>query len=81
MRRAARRGISYQTDKYGHIQYSKPSYTIKANGRIIQTDAHGNKLYDKQQYQITGDKIVPVNALGYRQYNKPTLVIESKKRN
>jgi len=54
----------YQTDKYGHIQYHKPSLTIRTDGRVIQTDAHGNKLYHKQQYQITGDKIVPVNAIG-----------------
>jgi hypothetical protein len=61
----------YQTDKYGHIQYSKPSYTVRADGRVIQTDPYGNKLYSKQQYQIRGDKIVPVSALGYRQYSKP----------
>lgn len=69
----------YQTDKYGRIQYSKPSYTIRADGRIIQTDAYGNKQYSKQQYQITGNKIVPVSAIGYRQYNKPAFVFESKR--
>ena len=41
----------------------KPSYTITSKGRVIQVDPHGNKLYHKQQYQITGDKIVPVDAL------------------
>lgn len=68
----------YQTDKYGHVQYSKPSFTIRADGRIIQTDAYGNKLYSRQQYQIRGDKIVPVDALGYRQYSKPALLIDRK---
>jgi hypothetical protein len=68
----------YQTDKYGHIQYSKPSLTIRADGRVIQTDAYGNKLYHKQQYQITGEKIVPVSAFGYRQYSKPALVIKGQ---
>ncbi len=33
-----------------------------------------------QQYQITGDRIVPGSALGYRQYSRPALVIESGKR-
>lgn len=68
----------YQTDKYGHIQYHKPSLTITTKGRVIQTDAHGNKLYHKQQYQIAGDNIVPVSALGYRQYSKPALVIKGQ---
>ena len=71
----------YQTDAHGNIQYHKPSYTIKSDGRVIQTDAHGNKLYHKQQYLITNNKIVPVNAYGKRQYNKPALVIESGKKN
>lgn len=65
----------YQTDAYGHIQYHKPSLTIRADGRVIQTDAYGNKQYSKQQYLIKGDKIVPVDALGYRQYSKPELII------
>lgn len=68
----------YQTDKYGHIQYSKPSLTIRADGRVIQTDPYGNKMYSKQQYQIAGDKIVPVSALGYRQHSKPALVINKR---
>ena len=61
-------------DAHGNVQYHKPSLTIGADGRVIQTDAHGNKLYHKQQYQITDDKIVPVNVLGYRHYSKPALV-------
>ncbi len=68
----------YQTDKYGRIQYSQPSYTIRADGRVIQTDANGTKLYHKQQYQISGDKILPVSALGYRQYSKPALVSKER---
>jgi hypothetical protein len=68
----------YKTDKYGRIQYSQSSYTIRADGRVIQTDSHGNKLYHKQQYQITGDKIVPVSTLGYRQYSKPPLVLQRR---
>jgi hypothetical protein len=42
---------------------------------VLQVDPHGNKLYHEQQYQIAGDKIVPVSAPGYRQYSKPALVI------
>ncbi len=30
---------------------------------------------------LSGSKIVPVAASGYRQYSKPILVIESEKRN
>lgn len=69
----------YSADAWGRIQYHKPSLTIRSDGRVIQTDAHGNKLYHKQQYQIAGDKIVPVSALGYRQYSKPAFVFESRK--
>ena len=65
----------YKTDKYGRIQYSQPSYTIRADGRVILTDPHGNKLYHKQQYVIRGNSIVPVNARGDRQYNRPALVV------
>lgn len=68
----------YQTDAYGNIQYNKPSYTVTTDGRVIQTDAYGNKLYGKQQYQIKEDKVVPVSALGYRQYSKPQLVVEQR---
>jgi hypothetical protein len=68
----------YQTDKYGRIRYSEPSYTVRADGRVIQTDPYGNKQYSKQQYQIKGDRIVPVSALGYRQYSKPALVINGR---
>jgi hypothetical protein len=35
----------YQTDKYGRIQHSKPSYTVRADGRVIQTDPYANKQY------------------------------------
>ncbi|MEX2150850.1 MAG: hypothetical protein WD793_11600 [Steroidobacteraceae bacterium] len=69
----------YQTDKYGNIQYHKPSYTIKSDGRVIQTDAYGNKLYHKQQYLMRDNNIVPIDAYGSRQYSKPTLVIEGRK--
>jgi hypothetical protein len=57
----------YQTDSLGNIQYNKPSFTFKKNGRIIETDAVGNK----QQYQIKGDKTYPVDSLGNIQYHKP----------
>lgn len=69
----------YQTDKYGHIQYSKPSYVISSAGRVVQADAYGNKQYTKQQYQILNNKIIPVDAYGNRQYTKPALVIEDRK--
>ena len=35
----------YLTDKYGRIRYSEPSYTVRADGRVIQTDPYGNKQY------------------------------------
>ena len=68
----------YQTDANGNIQYHKPSLTIRTDGRVIQTDKHGNRLYHKQQFQIAGDKIMPVSALGYRQYSKPALAIKGQ---
>lgn len=71
----------YAVDAHNNVQYHKPSLTIRADGRVIETDKSGNKLYHRQQYQIAGDKIVPVSAFGYRQYSKPALVIESRNTN
>lgn len=28
----------YQTDRYGNIQYQKPSLTVQDNGRVVETD-------------------------------------------
>jgi hypothetical protein len=68
----------YQSDAYGNLQYSKPSYLITDRGKIVQIDKFGNKLYGEQQFQITGDKVVAVDAYGNRQYRKPTLAIERR---
>jgi len=60
----------YQTDSVGNIQYQKPSYTVRKDGRVIQTDPIGNKQYNKQQYQIKGDKIYRTDSVGNIQYHQ-----------
>ena len=61
----------YQTDRYGNIQYNKPSLTVQDNGRVIETDPYGNKQYHKPQFQIKGDKLYQTDAVGNIQYHKP----------
>lgn len=39
-----------------------------ADKGIYSTDAMGNKRYDKQSYRIEGDKILPTDSIGNRQY-------------
>jgi hypothetical protein len=45
---------------------------------VVNSDPYGNKLYHRQQYLITADKIVPVSALGDRQYSKSQLIIKQR---
>jgi len=66
----------YQTDRFGNIQYNKPSYTIQENGRIVETDRFGNKQYQNGTYQIKGDKIQAVDRFGNVQPNKPGFSIK-----
>lgn len=42
--------IIYQTNKYGEIQYHKPSY-VNINGSIYQTDSIGNIMYHKGSFK------------------------------
>ncbi len=63
----------YQTDRYGNIEYNKPSYTVKDNGRVIEADKYGNPLYNKDGYQIKGDRIYQTDKYGNIQYHKPSL--------
>ena len=63
----------YQTDRYGNIEYNKPSYTVKDNGRVIEADKYGNQLYNKDGYQIKGDRIYQTDKYGNVQYHKPSL--------
>ena len=66
----------YQTDRFGNIQYNKPSYTIQENGRIVETDRFGNKQYQNGRYQIKADKIQAVDRFGNVQPNKPGFSIK-----
>ena len=61
----------YQTDSYGNVQYNKPSYTVRQDGRVIETDPYGNKQYHKQQYQIKDGKVYQTDSVGNIQYHKP----------
>ena len=63
----------YQTDRYGNIEYNKPSYTVKDNGRVIEADKYGNQLYNRDGYQIKGDRIYQTDKYGNIQYHKPSL--------
>jgi hypothetical protein len=49
-----------------------------AGDRIVQQDERGNNLYHKQQYIATQGKMCPINAAGYREYNKPCLVVSKE---
>lgn len=60
----------YQTDSVGNIQYHKPSYTVRQDGRVIETDSVGNKQYHKQQYQIKDGKVYQTDSVGNTQYHK-----------
>jgi hypothetical protein len=73
---AAAENRIYQTDKYGNIEYNKPSYTVQENGRIVETDKFGNKQYHKDQQQIQGNKIYQTDKFGNIQYHKPSLTTE-----
>lgn len=66
----------YQQDSMGNIQYDKPSYTVRKDGRIIETDAIGNEQYHKQQYQMKDGKVYPVDSVGNIQYNKPHFLVK-----
>lgn len=66
----------YQTDKYGNIEYNKPSYTFPDNGQIVETDKFGNKQYHKDQWQIQGDKIKPLDKYGNVLPHKPSFTIK-----
>jgi len=66
----------YQQNSAGNIQYNKPSYAARKDGRIIETDAIGNKQYHKQQYQMKDEKIYQVDSIGNIQYNKPRFLVK-----
>ena len=66
----------YQQDSMGNIQYHKPHYTVRENGRILESDPVGNAQYHKQQYQIKDEKIYPVDSIGNIQYNKPHFLVK-----
>jgi hypothetical protein len=68
----------YQTDRYGNIEYNKPSYTVQDNGRIVETDKFGNKQYHKDQQQIQGNRIYQTDKFGNIQYHKPSLTIQKR---
>lgn len=63
----------YQADRYGNIEYNKPSYTVKDNGRVIEPDKYGNQLYNKDGYQIKGNRIYQTDKYGNVQQHKPSL--------
>jgi uncharacterized protein YycO len=66
----------YQQDSLGNIQYHKPHYVIRENGRIIESDPVGNMQYHKQQYQMKDGQIFPVDSTGNIQYHKPRLLVK-----
>ncbi len=66
----------YQQDSTGNIQYHKPHYIVRENGRILESDPIGNVQYHKQQYQMKDEKIYPVDSTGNIQYHKPRLLVK-----
>jgi hypothetical protein len=66
----------YQQDSMGNIQYHKPHYIVRENGRILESDPIGNVQYHKQQYQMKDGKIYPVDSISNIQYHKPRLLVK-----
>ena len=60
------------TDKYGHVQHNKPSYTVESDGRIVVTNPYGNKQYHKPGFKFEGNRIYQTNAYGQIKHNKPS---------
>lgn len=66
----------YLQDSMGNIQYHKPHYIVREDGRIIESDPVGNAQYHKQQYQVIDGKVYPVDSVGNSQYHKPRLLVK-----
>jgi predicted RNA-binding protein len=56
----------YQTDRYGNVQYHKPSLVVKENGRIQPVDPYGNTQFSKPGFQVQGNKVYATDKLGNR---------------
>jgi len=54
----------YQTDKYGNVQYHKPSYAVQPDGKIMEVDPYGNRM--QQQYEIKGNQVYTTDKFGNR---------------
>lgn len=63
----------------GEIKYGQNYLQVDKRGRVVQTDPYGNKQYHKQQYQVVGEKVLPVNSRGEVEYHKQSGVISGEK--
>jgi len=65
----------YQTDKFGNVQYHKPSQVVRPDGKVMQVDPFGNRL--QQQYEVRGDRVYATDSVGNR--SAPSFVVKGEK--
>lgn len=66
----------YQTDAYGRIRLSQPSWLVQSDGRIVAVDAYGHPQYHRPGYLVKDGRIYATDAYGRVRYNTPGLVIK-----
>jgi hypothetical protein len=65
----------HQTDRFGNVQYHKPSYAVQQDGKVMQADQYGSRL--QQQYEIEGDRVYTTDKYGNR--SGPSFVVQGDK--
>lgn len=59
-----REGTSiYQTDAVGNKRSNLPSWSVQADGRVVETNPYGETMHHKQQYRIVGDRSTQPSGL------------------
>jgi hypothetical protein len=54
----------------GNTQYKKSGYRVEANGHMVETDSLGNRKYNNHDFKMQGNKIIPVDSVGNRDYKR-----------
>jgi hypothetical protein len=66
----------HQTDRYGNVQYHKPSMAAESDGRIVPVDTYGNRQHQKPGMRVEGDKVHQTDRYGNVQHHKPGYTVE-----
>lgn len=70
---AARDKNIHVIDPSGVTRYDLPGYKVQRDGRIVSTKPGGNLIdFSGPQYQIKGDRIVPVHPSGITRHDQPS---------